>query len=225
MKNKIKKYFILSSAFHLFLIGALFVKKDLTSPSTSIQMVELLSLPTDKVEESKQLLPEKMKTEDLKNKMSSSELISFKKPINNIKLKKKSRMSYSKNKVEKNNRQQSSKISFKDKKLTPENNYKANNISKKFTKAKYIMGSINNPHPPYPLLARKYGWQGKLILKVYVKSNGSVENVEIEKSSGYPILDNVSRKTLKNWYFTPARFGDTNVNDNLKIPVRFVLND
>ena len=86
MKNKIKKYFILSSAFHLILIGALFVKKDLTSPSTSIQMVELLSLPTDKVEESKQLLPEKMKNEDLKNKMSSSELISFKKPITNIAL-------------------------------------------------------------------------------------------------------------------------------------------
>ena len=225
MKNKIKKYFIISSAFHLFLIGALVIKKDLIGPSTSIQMVELLSLPTDKVEKNRQLLPEKMKTEDSKNTIISSDLKTINKPVTNIKLKKKSQISYSKNKVEKNNLQQSSEISFKDKKLKAEDNYKANNISNQFTKAKYIMGSINNPHPPYPLLARKYGWQGKLILKVYIKSNGSVENVEIEESSGYPILDDVSRKTLKNWYFTPARFGDTNVKDNLKIPVRFVLND
>ena len=28
-----------------------------------------------------------------------------------------------------------------------------------------------NPHPPYPMIARKEGWQGKLILNVFVNKN------------------------------------------------------
>ena len=33
-----------------------------------------------------------------------------------------------------------------------------------FSKASYKFGTINNPHPPYPLIARKKGWEGKPLL-------------------------------------------------------------
>ena len=48
------------------------------------------------------------------------------------------------------------------------------------------------------MIARKEGWQGKLILNVFVNKNGKVKNVELLKSSGYKILDNVSFANYKN---------------------------
>ena len=89
----------------------------------------------------------------------------------------------------------------------------------------YKFGTINNPHPPYPLIARKKGWEGKLLLNVKINADGTVKDIKIEQSSGYKILDDISKKTLKKWSFIPARLGKKNTEDNLKIPVRFVLND
>ena len=94
-----------------------------------------------------------------------------------------------------------------------------------FSKASYKFGTINNPHPPYPLIARKKGWEGKLLLNVKINADGTVKDIKIEQSSGYKILDDISKKTLKKWSFIPARLGKKNTEDNLKIPVRFVLKD
>ena len=79
---------------------------------------------------------------------------------------------------------------------------KKNNASKieknkDLSKANYKIGSINNPHPPYPIIARKKGIEGKLILKVSVNNDGSVKHVSIRKSSGYQILDKVSKETIE----------------------------
>ena len=98
-----------------------------------------------------------------------------------------------------------------------------NNNKKVFSKATYKLGSKKNPHPPYPMIARKEGWQGKLILNVFVNKNGKVKNVELLKSSGYKILDNISLQTIKTWSFEPAQLGKRYVEDNIKIPLRFVL--
>ena len=53
--------------------------------------------------------------------------------------------------------------------------------SNSFTRAIYKIGSIKNPHPPYPLIARKKGWQGKLTLNVWVDTNGWVNEIYIKK--------------------------------------------
>ena len=37
---------------------------------------------------------------------------------------------------------------------------------KDLSEANYKIGSINNPHPPYPIIARKKGFQGTLTLLV-----------------------------------------------------------
>lgn len=101
--------------------------------------------------------------------------------------------------------------------------YNKSKESKKNFRAHYKTGSINNPHPPYPILARKKGWQGSLRLEVSVNKLGIVEEVEINKSSGYSILDNTSKKTIKEWKFRPAVKNGLITNDKLYIPIRFVL--
>ena len=97
--------------------------------------------------------------------------------------------------------------------------------NKNLSKALYKIGSINNPHPPYPLIARKKGFEGKLILEVLVNEDGSVKSTSIRESSGYEILDNVSKKTVEKWIFIPAKKMGQAVKDNIQVPIRFVLTD
>ena len=104
---------------------------------------------------------------------------------------------------------------------------KDNRISqnKNLSKALYKIGSINNPHPPYPLIARKKGFEGKLILEVLVNEDGSVKSTSIRESSGYEILDTVSKKTVEKWTFIPAKKMGRAVKDNIQVPIKFVLTD
>ena len=97
--------------------------------------------------------------------------------------------------------------------------------NKNLSKAFYKIGSINNPHPPYPLIARKKGFEGKLILEVLVNEDGSVKSTSIRKSSGYEILDTVSRETVKKWTFIPAKEKGQPVKDQIRVPIKFVLTD
>ena len=97
--------------------------------------------------------------------------------------------------------------------------------NKNLSKALYKIGSINNPHPPYPLIARKKGFEGKLILEVLVNEDGSVKSTSIRESSGYEILDTVSKETVEKWTFIPAKKMGQAVKDNIQIPIKFILTD
>ena len=115
-------------------------------------------------------------------------------------------------------------------KLRKESTINANNITSPISKnirsrAKYKIGTIENPHPEYPIIARKKGWQGRLLLAVHVDKNGNVLNIHVKETSGFEVLDKVSIKTVSDWKFLPARLGDSYVEDNLNIPVSFKLID
>ena len=97
--------------------------------------------------------------------------------------------------------------------------------NKNLSKAFYKIGSINNPHPPYPLIARKKGFEGKLILEVLVNEDGSVKSTNIRKSSGYEILDTVSKETVEKWIFIPAKKKGQPVMDQIQVPIKFILTD
>ena len=97
--------------------------------------------------------------------------------------------------------------------------------NKNLSKALYKIGSINNPHPPYPLIARKKGFEGKLILEVLVNEDGSVKSTSIRESSGYEILDTVSKETVEKWTFIPAKKMGQAVKDNIQVTIKFVLTD
>ena len=80
-----------------------------------------------------------------------------------------------------------------------------------------------NPPPLYPKSARRRGYQGSVLLKVLVAENGRVEEVEIDKSCGYAILDRTALAAVKEWQFKPGIKDGKKVKMWVKVPVRFEL--
>jgi protein TonB len=80
-----------------------------------------------------------------------------------------------------------------------------------------------NPKPPYPREARKMGFQGEVLLKVEVLSNGLVGQVEVKKSSGHEILDRSALSAVKQWKFFPAKRGEIAIASWVNIPIKFQL--
>lgn len=84
---------------------------------------------------------------------------------------------------------------------------------------------LSNPAPAYPLEARRNGWEGSVLFNVRVSAAGDPLEIEIEKSSGHALLDDVAKKTLKTWRFYPARLGNIAVESAVRIPIRFQLEE
>lgn len=81
----------------------------------------------------------------------------------------------------------------------------------------------SNPLPEYPYLARQKHWEGVVWLMVDVSTDGSVDDLRIEKSSGHRILDRTARRTVSRWQFSPATRAGLAVSSQVRIPVRFRL--
>ena len=80
-----------------------------------------------------------------------------------------------------------------------------------------------NPKPLYPREARKKGFQGEVVLKVEVLSNGLVGQVEVKKSSGHEVLDRSALSAVKHWKFFPAKRGESAISFWVNIPIKFQL--
>jgi periplasmic protein TonB len=93
------------------------------------------------------------------------------------------------------------------------------------TEPDYKASYLNNPSPAYPMLARRNGLQGRVVLQVEVLADGSCGKVNIQSSSGYAMLDNAAMNSVKTWRFTPARQGGLAVDKWFMIPVQFSLKD
>lgn len=59
----------------------------------------------------------------------------------------------------------------------------------------YLQDRISN-HFVYPRLARRNGWEGKVILRVDIESDGIISNIRLLSSSGYAILDESAIEAL-----------------------------
>lgn len=80
-----------------------------------------------------------------------------------------------------------------------------------------------NPKPPYPQEAREKGYQGEVLLRVEVLSNGRVGQIEIKRSSGHDILDQSALTAVKQWKFIPGKRGTDAVSSWVNIPIKFQL--
>jgi len=81
-----------------------------------------------------------------------------------------------------------------------------------------------NPKPVYPLLARRMGAQGVVLLRVRVQQDGSVAAVELVHSSGFALLDEAATRTVRdNWRFLPARLDGVAIESWVEVPIKFVL--
>lgn len=84
---------------------------------------------------------------------------------------------------------------------------------------------LSNPAPKYPSEARRKGWEGTVVLRTSIGKNGYPFKLELEKTSGYAILDETALKTVKTWQFRPAYIGDMPIESTARVPVRFELNE
>jgi protein TonB len=80
-----------------------------------------------------------------------------------------------------------------------------------------------NPVPDYPLLGRKRGYQGTVVLEVLVSREGRVKELSLSTSSGYSVLDQAALTSVKTWLFEPGTRGGEKVDMWVKVPVRFQL--
>jgi protein TonB len=85
----------------------------------------------------------------------------------------------------------------------------------------YKADYLNNPRPPYPMVARRMGYHGKVVLDVEVLAEGKAGDVRLYQSSGYDILDKAALQTVKTWRFSPARRFGRAVTEWFKVPVVF----
>lgn len=78
----------------------------------------------------------------------------------------------------------------------------------------------------YPAQALHSRLQGQVILKVLVDENGVPQEVSVEQSSGYTLLDRSAREqVLKAWKFEPAMVNGRAVRAWARVPVTFNLNE
>jgi len=88
------------------------------------------------------------------------------------------------------------------------------------------IGYGTNPLPLYPLVARRLGMEGVVLLDVRVAPDGSPLEVRVRESSGFPLLDDAAVTTVRQrWRFLPARQGGTPVEGRVTVPIRFRLED
>ncbi len=91
--------------------------------------------------------------------------------------------------------------------------------------ARHDAAYLNNPKPSYPVISRRMGEQGKVLLRVRVMRDGLPQDVEIIAASGSPRLDRAAADAVRGWKFAPARQGDDAVDSWLRVPIVFRLDD
>lgn len=84
---------------------------------------------------------------------------------------------------------------------------------------------LHNPKPIYPMAARRAGYEGKVIVRALIQTDGSAERVEVKKSSGYELLDRAALEAVRKWRFIPAKRGSEPIVEWVDIPWIFKLEE
>ena len=83
---------------------------------------------------------------------------------------------------------------------------------------------ISSSRPVYPRVARESGWEGTVIVRTLINTNGLPNQVKIRKSCGHPTLDQAAQEAVKSWTFQPAKDGNIPITKWVDIPIKFDLN-
>ena len=76
--------------------------------------------------------------------------------------------------------------------------------------------------PDYPRLARRFGKEGKVVLRLFIDEHGRLLNVEIVEKAGYG-FDEAAIEAVKASAFRPAKLNGISVACKALLPVRFKL--
>ncbi|MCJ7500858.1 energy transducer TonB, partial [bacterium] len=79
------------------------------------------------------------------------------------------------------------------------------------------------PEPAYPVLCRKRGEEGRVMLEITISAEGGVRSAEIQTSSSYSRLDRAALDAAKMAIFRPATEFGVPVQSERTIAYRFEL--
>jgi TonB family protein len=82
-----------------------------------------------------------------------------------------------------------------------------------------------SPKPDYPPIAKQSGMEGQVIIEAIVYPDGSVGEVKVMKSSGYPELDRAAADAARKWKFSPGEQRGVPVKVPVSIPFNFSLTE
>ncbi len=80
-----------------------------------------------------------------------------------------------------------------------------------------------NAPPSYPAHAIQNGWEGTVLLRVWIDETGHITKVEVARTSGFRILDGAAATAVRLWNAMPANRGGKPVSTVELLPVRFKL--
>ncbi len=85
---------------------------------------------------------------------------------------------------------------------------------------------LDNPKPiSYPRWAMANGWQGKMVIAIEIREDGSVGLYQLMHSTGYKVLDEAAIEALQSWKFHPAIKEGKPTKICIQIPIRFQLQE
>lgn len=77
--------------------------------------------------------------------------------------------------------------------------------------------------PPYPTAEVRMGHEGTVLLRVQILPNGRVGAVELERSSGFPRLDESAMREARTWRMKPGTHGGVATAMWTVVPIKFQL--
>jgi protein TonB len=85
--------------------------------------------------------------------------------------------------------------------------------------------AATNRPPVQPPRSIRNGEEGSVMLRVQVLADGSAGQVEIAKSSGFPMLDEAAKSAVQSWRFHPATIDGKPVTEWFRVPITFKLSN
>ena len=82
---------------------------------------------------------------------------------------------------------------------------------------------LHNPKSEYPRISRQRNEQGKVVVSVFIGTDGTVQKAEIKVSSGYERLDQAALSTVKSWRYVPGKRGGVPEAMWFNVPINYVL--
>ncbi|NWF97410.1 MAG: energy transducer TonB [Nitrospirae bacterium] len=81
---------------------------------------------------------------------------------------------------------------------------------------------VHRQMPVYPMMARKLGKEGKVVLKLHINEKGKLLNIEVVESAGYGFTESAI-EAVKMSTFAPAYEKGTGIESKALLTIRFVI--
>lgn len=82
---------------------------------------------------------------------------------------------------------------------------------------------VRRVKPSYPAISRRMGEEGRVVLNVLVKADGTAGAVSVKRSSGFPRLDDAASNAVRVWRFEPYKIGGLAADHEYSVVVDFSL--